>query len=380
MKKSKLFLSLLTLCMLFSCGNSTNSSSSEKASSSEESSSIYPIIIKHEYKFTIANHEFKYTIDYEEYEPYEGGFNNSYTIKFYMDGKEFEEAQVSGTVVDDSIIDSNGLCYKIENGEFTLENFKGGGPLYGYELYAGTYELMPDSTHLEGVKQDDKLVLKEDGTFEFLEKTGDYYPLTGNKVVLLDDEQDGYVVDVYSYINDEYVKRYLPIGNNLKVTFNGPVDIDSYYKTQFGDYKRYDGTGYFTDYYLYVIEDAFYVQGAQWSSGKSKVENNKLYVLDGEGNKLGALILNEEGETLTFDSEIEKQIKKENGYINYYVDDTVFVNIEGVCYGQYLKVRNSVPSNVIAVWDFSNNRVLVFNEDLTEYYEIEGSQYKELTE
>lgn len=77
------------------------------------------------------------------------------------------------------------------------------------------------------------------------------------------------------------------------------------------------------------------------------------------------------------DSEIEKQIKKENGYINYYVDDTVFVNIEGVCYGQYLKVRNSVPSNVIAVWDFRNNRVLVFNEDLTEYYEIEGSQYKE---
>ena len=369
MKKLKLLLSLLLIFSLVACSEPESPNDEVKDPENQESEIVEPVYPTntYEYKFNIEDNEFIYRLVVTDYDDC-----STATLDFLYNGEVVEFYTNSGNVMN-GIFDTWGLVFKIENNQMTVEksHLSGGlGNIYDYDFYAGTYK-WADDTYVEDLSPDTLLILNEDGTAEFGGVAATYYPIESDKVVLINNKT-GYGL-VLGLMDSEGKTAYYTMKNNVDPNFSRPVKIDDYYKALYSSPKVYQGTGYFEYHLLYLNDGSFTICGPDYYAGTYVEDNGKIKISIADVFT-GTLVLSEKDGKLTFDFEVERQVKSGEYYINYYKEGVIYANTPYHC-GQYSKVDNLPNENIIAIYSFESHMIFVYNETLDEFYEIEGSQY-----
>lgn len=375
MKFLKLLLSFVLLCSLVACGtpNNSNTTPTEPTEpNTEPTLPTYPTNT-YEYKFNIGeNNEFTYRLVVTDYDDC-----SVVSFDFLYNGVAVGWYHNDGNLMD-GVYDTLGLVFTIDNNELKVEKSQssgGIGNVYEYKYYSGTYK-WAENTYWENPPENAILILNEDGTAEFCGVAATYYPIGAQKVVLINNESSiGIVLEIMPKGEKNSELVYSLTSENANSNFSYPVRIDDYYKGLYGATQVYEGTGYFRGHTLYFGNGSFAIEGYDYYAGEYVEEESKLIAKVSDDSASATLVLSEEEDKCTFDLEIERQVTSGGNYINFYKDDVAFV-WTSCCSGQFSKVSNLTDDSIIAVYDYNNHRVLVFNETLDSYYEIPGSEYK----
>ena len=358
------FLSIALAFVLIACGTPEDSNTPTNDLGdyeSEPKTPTYPTNT-YEYKFSIEDNEFAYKLVVTDYDD-----TSVASIEFLYNGEVVEFYNNSGNVTN-GIFDTWGLEFKIENEQMTVEKSKNSGGLgniYGYEFYVGTYGWAND-TYVEDLDPNALLILNEDGTAEFGGVAATYYPIDCNKVVLINNKT-GYGI-VIGLMEVEGEIKYFTLKNNVDPNFSRPVKIDDFYKAFYGSSKVYLGTGYFEYHLLYLHDGSFTICGPDYYAGTYVEDDGKIKINISDA-LTSTLVLSEKDDELTFDFEIEKQVKSGDYYVNYYKSGVVYANTMYHC-GQFGTVSNLPNDSIIAIYSFGNHMVFVYNDTLDEYYEL----------
>ena len=351
MKKSLVIL-ILSLCLLtlffVSCGQPPE---------------VPPEENEYEYKFSVGAGDDVVEIAYVVETVYESSsdvtdcevFAEVNGTRFETYSNRYQFSGKSGTV---SV--NNQLDLKLENGTLTPTSISGPGIIPSYALLSGTYALSENSQldEQEGLADVDfTLTLNENGTGSFMGIALTYYPLSGDKIVIFDEEsaRSGLVLNLYL---DS--KTHEPQQNSLSYDFSVGASFADYYKVFLDPtHTTWGGQGYFTGHSLVTNGTHFYIEGQQYVTGSYELSGGimTLRSTDSEDAAVTLAVTSD-----WFDFEREKSYVAGDSYIYLYKNGLSHVSHSHMS-GDYEVPKGLGNSDVPAIYQREGNKTYVFDKE-----------------